>query len=107
MKAVNLKITQRAGPYVRPLSTKNIEQHLEDISLNREFGTHYHMSALSGGQKVNIVIAAAIWNQPYILILDEPTNDLDREALGALAGAIQGSDGGVVMITHNNKLILF
>ena len=46
------------------------------------------MSALFGGQKVKIVITAAMWNQPYILILDEPTNDLDREALGALAGAI-------------------
>ncbi len=103
MKAVDLKIAQRAGLYVRPLSTKNVEEHLEDIGLNREFGTHYRMSALSGGQKVKVVIAAAMWNQPHILILDEPTNYLDREALGALAGAIEGFDGGVVMITHNNE----
>jgi len=103
MKAVDLKIAQRAGLYVRPLSTKNVEQHLEDIGLNREFGTHYRMSALSGGQKVKVVIAAAMWNQPHILILDEPTNYLDREALGALAGAIEEFDGGVVMITHNNE----
>jgi len=103
MKAVDLKIAQRAGLYVRPLSTKNVEQHLEDIGLNREFGTHYRMSALSGGQKVKVVIAAAMWNQPHILILDEPTNYLDREALGALASAIEGFDGGVVMITHNNE----
>jgi len=103
MKAVDLKIAQRAGLYVRPLSTKNVEQHLEDIGLNREFGTHYRMSALSGGQKVKVVIAAAMWNQPHILILDEPTNYLDRESLGALAGAIEGFDGGVVMITHNNE----
>merc|ERR1712209_78305 len=99
MKAVDLKIAQRAGLYVRPLSTKNVE----DIGLNREFGTHYRMSALSGGQKVKVVIAAAMWNQPHILILDEPTNYLDREALGALAHAIEGFDGGVVMITHNNE----
>jgi len=44
MKAVDLKIAQRAGLYVRPLSTKNVEQHLEDCGLNREFGTHYRMS---------------------------------------------------------------
>merc|ERR1712232_146988 len=43
------------------------------------------------------------WNQPHILILDEPTNYLDRESLGALAGAIERYDGGVVMITHNNE----
>jgi elongation factor 3 len=103
MKAVDLKIAQRAGLYVRPLSTKNVEEHLEDIGLNREFGTHYRMAALSGGQKVKVVIAAAMWNQPHILILDEPTNYLDREALGALSHAIEGFDGGVVMITHNNE----
>jgi len=103
MKAVDLKIAQRSGLYVRPLSTKNVEQHLEDCGLDREFGTHYRMSALSGGQKVKVVLAAAMWNQPHILILDEPTNYLDRESLGALAKAIEDYDGGVVMITHNNE----
>jgi elongation factor 3 len=103
MKAVDLKIAQRAGLYVRPLSTKNVEKHLEDCGLDREFGTHYRMSALSGGQKVKVVLAAAMWNQPHILILDEPTNYLDRESLGALAGAIEEFEGGVVMITHNNE----
>merc|ERR1711997_728931 len=103
MKAVDLKIAQRSGLYVRPLSTKNVEKHLEDCGLKAEFGTHYRMSALSGGQKVKVVLAAAMWNQPHILILDEPTNYLDRESLGALAKAIEEYDGGVVMITHNNE----
>jgi elongation factor 3 len=103
MKATDLKIAQRAGLYVRPLSAKNVEQHLEDCGLAAEFGTHYRMAALSGGQKVKVVLAAAMWNQPHILILDEPTNYLDRESLGALAGAIEEFDGGVVMITHNNE----
>jgi elongation factor 3 len=103
MKAVDLKIAQRSGLYVRPLSTKNVEKHLEDCGLQAEFGTHYRMAALSGGQKVKVVIAAAMWNQPHILILDEPTNYLDRESLGALAKAIEEFDGGVVMITHNNE----
>jgi len=103
MKAVDMKIAQRAGLYVRPLSAKNVEQHLEDVGLDKEFGTHYRMSALSGGQKVKVVLAAAMWNQPHILILDEPTNYLDRESLGALAGAIEVFDGGVVIISHNNE----
>merc|ERR1712176_329521 len=103
MKAVDLKIAQRSGLYIRPLSTKNVEKHLEDRGLQAEFGTHYRMSALSGGQKVKVVLAAAMWNQPHILILDEPTNYLDREALGALAGAIEEFDGGVVIISHNNE----
>merc|ERR1712106_549525 len=50
-----------------------------------------------------VVLAASMWNQPHILILDEPTNYIDRESLGALAGAIQTFDGGVVIISHNNE----
>lgn len=44
-----------------------------------------------------------MWNQPHIVILDEPTNYLDRDSLGALAGAIRTFEGGIVMITHNNQ----
>merc|ERR1712182_40003 len=72
-------------------------------TLEKEYATHTRMSALSGGQKVKVVLAAAMWNQPHILILDEPTNYLDRDSLGALSGAIEEFGGGVVMITHNNE----
>merc|ERR1712151_1319544 len=105
MKAVDLKIAQRSGLYVRPLSTKNVEEHLNGCGLAPEFGTHYRMSALSGGQKVKVVIAAAMWNHPHIVILDEPTNYLDRESLGGLAHAIETFDGGVVIISHNNEFV--
>jgi elongation factor 3 len=105
MKAVDLKLAQLAGMFVKPLSTKNVEEHLEGCGLAREFGTHYRMSALSGGQKVKVVIAAAMWMQPHIVILDEPTNYLDRESLGALAGAIEEFDGGVIIISHNNEFV--
>ena len=101
-KMVDEKITMREGAYKRPLTLVNVEKHLEDVGLDREFGTHHRMSALSGGQKVKVVLAAALWNQPHIIILDEPTNYLDRESLGALATAIEEYEGGVVMITHNN-----
>merc|ERR1712174_71229 len=105
MKAVDLKVAQLAGMYIRPLSTKNVEEHLEGCGLAREFGTHYRMSALSGGQKVKVVIAAAMWMQPHIVILDEPTNYLDRESLGGLAHAIETFDGGVIIISHNNEFV--
>lgn len=51
---------------------------------------------------MKVVLAAAMWNNPHILVLDEPTNYLDRDSLGALAGAIKEYGGGVVMITHNS-----
>jgi len=103
MKIVDERIASRQGMYQRPLTQMNVEKHLEDVGLDREFGTHYRIKALSGGQKVKVVLASSMWNQPHILILDEPTNYLDRESLGALAGAIREYEGGVVMITHNNQ----
>lgn len=105
IKAVDARIAQTTGLYVRPLSSSNVEKHLADCGLVAEFATHTRMSALSGGQKVKVVLAAAMWNQPHILILDEPTNYLDRESLGALASAIEEFQGGVVIISHNNEFV--
>merc|ERR1712187_688371 len=65
--------------------------------------SHNRISALSGGQKVKVVLAACTWAQPHLIILDEPTNYLDREALGALAGAINDFEGGICLITHNQE----
>lgn len=105
LKAIDARIAQRAGQYVRTLSSANVEKHLSDCGLEPEFATHYRMSALSGGQKVKVVMAAAMWMQPHILILDEPTNYLDRESLGALAKAIEEFQGGVVIISHNSEFV--
>ena len=88
--------------YQRPLTGPEVEKHLGDLGLQPEYASHHRISALSGGQKVKVVLAAAMWMQPHIVILDEPTNYLDREALGALAGAIETFEGGVVIISHNN-----
>lgn len=104
-KQIDARIAQRSGLYMKALSSANVEQHLNDCGLAPEFATHYRMGALSGGQKVKVVMAAAMWFQPHILILDEPTNYLDRESLGALAGAIADFEGGVVIISHNNEFV--
>jgi elongation factor 3 len=90
-----------AGLDLRPLLTAEIQGHLNDFNLEAEFGTHGTIRRLSGGQKVKLVLAAAMWNRPHILVLDEPTNYLDREALGALTQAIKAFQGGVIIISHN------
>ncbi|KAI8970103.1 P-loop containing nucleoside triphosphate hydrolase protein [Mycotypha africana] len=87
----------------RPLTSKEIEKHLAEIGLEPEFATHSRIRGLSGGQKVKLVIGAAMWNKPHMLVLDEPTNYLDRESLGALATAIREYGGGVVIVTHNRE----
>lgn len=61
------------------------------------------MRGLSGGQKVKVVLGAATWRRPHIVILDEPTNYLDRESLAALIAALKTFDGGVLVITHNQE----
>lgn len=48
-----------------------------------------------------MVLGAGLWNLPHIVILDEPTNFLDRDSLGALATAIKEFKGGIFMISHN------
>lgn len=60
---------------------------------------------LSGGQKVKVVLAAATWQNPHLIVLDEPTNYLDRDSLGALAGAIKDFGGGIVIISHHNEFV--
>ncbi|KAJ1397165.1 hypothetical protein B484DRAFT_261142, partial [Ochromonadaceae sp. CCMP2298] len=51
-KAIDARLAQRSGLAIRTLSSSNVEGHLNDCGLAPEFGTHYRMSALSGGQKV-------------------------------------------------------
>ncbi|ORZ01779.1 P-loop containing nucleoside triphosphate hydrolase protein [Syncephalastrum racemosum] len=87
----------------RPLTQKEIEKHLNEVGLEPEFATHSRIRGLSGGQKVKLVIGAAMWNRPHMLVLDEPTNYLDRDSLGALASAIKEYGGGVVIVTHNRQ----
>ncbi|KUF98753.1 Chromodomain-helicase-DNA-binding protein 7 [Phytophthora nicotianae] len=95
--------TLAGGLDLRPLTTKEIQRHLDDFALPAEFGTHGKIRGLSGGQKVKLVIAAAMWNRPHLLVLDEPTNYLDRAALGALADGIRQYAGGVIMISHSEE----
>jgi elongation factor 3 len=101
-KKVDVKVAQAASGMFRPLTSSNVEIHLKNVGLDAEFATHHRISALSGGQKVKVVLGAAMWMQPHLVILDEPTNYLDRESLGALADAVRNFEGGVVIISHNN-----
>lgn len=44
-----------------------------------------------------------MWTRPHILVLDEPTNFLDYDSLGALSAAITDFKGGVVLISHHDQ----
>ena len=96
------KIASAAGDK-KALTANNIEEYLSLFGLDSELARHSHIKGLSGGQKVKLVLAAAMWHNPHFLIMDEPTNYLDRDSLGALAGAIRDFEGGVLLISHNNE----
>jgi elongation factor 3 len=102
LRIIDQRISNKENMASRPLTSQNVERHLGDTGLESEYASHYRIGALSGGQKVKVVLAAAMWDQPHILILDEPTNYLDRDSLGALAEAIEAYEGGIIMITHND-----
>jgi elongation factor 3 len=85
------------------LTQPGVEKHLGDFGVDPESASHTQINQLSGGMKVKVVLAAAMWQNPHILILDEPTNYLDREGLGALVLAIKDYKGGVLIISHNKE----
>merc|ERR1712232_946660 len=63
------------------------------------------MDQLSAGQKARIVFAIIAHEKPHLLMLDEPTNPLDMESIDALARCVKSFKGGVIMISHDMRLI--
>ncbi|KPJ06717.1 ATP-binding cassette sub-family F member 1 [Papilio machaon] len=63
------------------------------------------MKDLSGGQKARVALAELTLMAPDVVILDEPTNNLDIESIDALAEAINQYKGGVVIVSHDERLI--
>lgn len=70
--------------------------------------SHAHtiqISKLSGGQKARVVFSELSCRQPDVLILDEPTNNLDIESIDALSEAINEYKGAVIIVSHDARLI--
>ncbi|XP_063602737.1 ATP-binding cassette sub-family F member 3-like [Penaeus indicus] len=63
------------------------------------------LASLSGGQKSRVAFSLICMGNPNFFILDEPTNHLDIETIEALGKAIQKFKGGVVLVSHDERLI--
>jgi hypothetical protein len=64
---IDMKEAARLGLHSKPLTKRGIEKHLEDVGIEPEVGSHTRMRGLSGGQKVKVVLAAAMWLNPHMV----------------------------------------
>lgn len=98
-----LKIAHQANDE-RVITAEHARQCLGRYGLPSE--SHLKLiGQLSGGQKARVAFAMLGLAAPHILVLDEPTNHLDIETVEALIAALKAYTGGVVMVTHDARLV--
>jgi ATPase subunit of ABC transporter with duplicated ATPase domains len=94
----------QGGMEARPVTSHEVKHHLAAFGLDEELALS-RIRGFSGGQKSRLVIAAAVWNRPHLIALDEPSNFLDAESLAALTQALRGFAGAVLVVSHNAAFV--
>ncbi|UNK45163.1 ABC-F family ATP-binding cassette domain-containing protein [Arthrobacter sulfonylureivorans] len=73
--------------------------------LGLDVGPDAAMTSLSGGQAARAALAALLLSRFDVVLLDEPTNDLDLAGLARLESFVQGLRGGVVLVSHDREFL--
>ena len=94
----------QSGMDLRPLTKEEVRTHLAEFGIDEDLAMG-KIKRMSGGQKSRLVLAAAMWINPHIIALDEPTNYLDNDTLAALTKALSDFKGGVLTISHNKAFV--
>ncbi|KAF2189700.1 P-loop containing nucleoside triphosphate hydrolase protein [Zopfia rhizophila CBS 207.26] len=85
-------------------SDEEYRRHLGAFGITGMTGLQ-KMALLSGGQKSRVAFACLSLMNPHILVLDEPSNHLDIEAMDALSEALQKFQGGILMVSHDVTML--
>ena len=82
---------------------ERIAPTLADLGLT--VGPEAAMTSLSGGQAARVALAALLLSRFDLVLLDEPTNDLDLDGLERLEGFVRGLRSGVVLVSHDREFL--
>ncbi|WP_396137981.1 ABC-F family ATP-binding cassette domain-containing protein [Flavobacterium sp.] len=86
----------------------NAESDAGNMLSNLEIGTEHHytlMADLDGKLKVCVLLAQALFGNPDVLIMDEPTNDLDFETIGWLENFLANYENTVLVVSHDRHFL--
>jgi ATPase subunit of ABC transporter with duplicated ATPase domains len=86
----------------------NAESAAASLLSNLEIPEHLHhtlMADLDGKQKVRVLLAQALFGDPDVLIMDEPTNDLDYDTIMWLENFLANYDNTVIVVSHDRHFL--
>ncbi|KAG5889243.1 hypothetical protein JTB14_006379 [Gonioctena quinquepunctata] len=101
MNVNSVELLQQAHP---GKTTEEYRRQLGSFGVSGDLALQT-VSSLSGGQKSRVAFASMCLGRPNFLVLDEPTNHLDIETIEALGKAIQKYTGGIILVSHDERLI--
>lgn len=100
-EATPLQHLARIAPQAREQELRN---YLGGFGFSGDAATGL-VEPMSGGEKARLALSLIVWRKPNLLLLDEPSNHLDVETREALATALAGFGGSMLLVSHDRHLL--